>query len=126
MAGLATAVMAVSAIVTNPAATPSPTLRLQNFSTPASASLKASVESWARDNGLAAPQIDARVASLSVGNLSVTGGAEIRGRSPPTGCLRRRAWRPHRGRLGVALSRAPHFPSPTRLSLIARASSSRW
>ncbi len=74
MAGLATAVMAVSAIVTNPAATPSPTLRLQNFSTPASASLKASVESWARDNGLAAPQIDARVASLSVGNLSVTGG----------------------------------------------------
>ncbi len=73
MATVATAVMAVSVIVTNPAATPSP-IQLQNFSTPASASLAASVENWARENGMAAPQIDARVASLSVGNLTVTGG----------------------------------------------------
>lgn len=74
MASLATAVMAVSVVVTSPSTAPSPTVQLQHFSTPASSSLAASVESWSRDNGLVAPQIDARVASLSVGKLTVTGG----------------------------------------------------
>jgi hypothetical protein len=71
----AAAIMAVSVIVTNPAITPaSAAIERQAFSTPASANLASSVESWSRDNGLATPQIDARVASLSVGNLTVTGG----------------------------------------------------
>jgi hypothetical protein len=71
----AAAIMAVSVIVTNPAITPaSAEIERQAFTTAASASLASSVQSWSRDNGLAAPQIDARVASLSVGNLTVTGG----------------------------------------------------
>ena len=76
MAAAATALMAVSVIVVNPATTPTPSsgIERQAFSTTSSASLVSSVESWSRDNGLAAPQVDARVASLSVGNLTVTGG----------------------------------------------------
>jgi hypothetical protein len=75
MAAAATALMAVSVIVTNPAATPSSgPIERQSFSTPASASLTASLESWSRDSGLAAPQVDSRVGALTVGKLTVTGG----------------------------------------------------
>jgi hypothetical protein len=76
MAAAATAIMAVSVLVTNPATSPAsaPAIERQAFTTTASASLSSSVESWSRDNGLAAPQVDSRVASLSVGNLTVTGG----------------------------------------------------
>ncbi len=71
----AAAIMAVSVIVTNPVTTPaSAVIERQAFSTPASATLASSVESWSRDNGMTTPQIDSRVASLTVGNLTVTGG----------------------------------------------------
>jgi hypothetical protein len=71
----AAAIMAVSVIVTNPAVTPASTIiERQTFTTASSANLSSSVESWSRDNGMTTPQIDARVAALSVGNLTVTGG----------------------------------------------------
>jgi hypothetical protein len=75
MAAVATAVMAVSVIVTNPATTPaSNAVERQTFTTASAANLSTSVESWSRDSGMAAPQVDARVAALTVGNLTVTGG----------------------------------------------------
>jgi hypothetical protein len=71
----AAAIMAVSVVVLNPGTTPaSAVIERQAFSTPAAATFASSVESWSRANGLATPQIDARVASLTVGNLTVTGG----------------------------------------------------
>jgi len=74
MAAAATALMAVSVIVTNPTAPSSAPLERHSFSTPASANLSVSLENWSRDNGLAAPQVDSRVGALTVGNLTVTGG----------------------------------------------------
>ncbi len=74
MAAVATAVMAVSVIVTNPASNLTPAVETQRFATASAANFASSVQSWAKDNGLASAQIDPKVASLSVGNLTVTGG----------------------------------------------------
>ncbi len=74
MAAVATAVMAVSVIVTSPASNLTPAVETHSFTTASAADLASSVRNWAQDNGLASVQIDARVASLTVGNLTVTGG----------------------------------------------------
>ncbi len=73
MAGLASALVAVSVTVVAPAQNGAP-VQQHIFAAPAQATLGQAVQEWSTENGLAAPRIDAAVASLSVGNVRVTGG----------------------------------------------------
>ncbi len=72
MSGLASTAMAISVTVLAPgqglAAAPQ-----HAFVAPAQATLVEAVQEWSKESGLAAPQIDSAVASLSVGNVHVTG-----------------------------------------------------
>ena len=74
MAALASALMAVSVTVVAPAQQAAP-VQQHAFVAPAQATLGQAVQEWSKENGMAAPQIDAAVASLAVGNVRVTGGS---------------------------------------------------
>ncbi len=52
-----------------------PALEKHHWETPTEASLSDAVEQWAAQAGLPKPQIDPRVASVSVGRVTVTGGS---------------------------------------------------
>jgi len=74
MAALASTLMAVSVTVVAPTRGDAPVLQ-HAFAAPAQATLGQAVQEWSAQNGMAAPRIDAAVASLSVGNVRVTGGS---------------------------------------------------
>ena len=73
MAALASALVAVSVTVVAPAQNAAP-IEQRTFAAPAQATLAQAVQEWSKENGMAAPQIDSAIASLSVGNVRVTGG----------------------------------------------------
>jgi hypothetical protein len=73
MAALASTLMAVSVTVLAPNPSAAPTAQHAFMASPA-ATLGQTVQQWSQENGLAAPQIDKAVASLSIGKLTVTGG----------------------------------------------------
>jgi hypothetical protein len=69
---LASTLMAVSVtvIAPNPSALPASP---HAFVASPQATLGQAVQEWSKESGLAAPQIDSAVASISVGNIRVTG-----------------------------------------------------
>jgi hypothetical protein len=72
MAALASTLMAVSVTVLAP--NQSTAVSAQHaFTASSEATLGQAVQEWSKESGLAAPQIDSAVASLSVGNIHVTG-----------------------------------------------------
>ena len=73
MAMVSATLMAVSVTVVAP--NQNAGISLQHaFVASSEATLGQAVQDWSKESGLAAPQIDAAVASLSVGKLRVTGG----------------------------------------------------
>ncbi len=72
MSGLASTVMAVSVTVLAPNQGAAPVSQ-HAFVAPAEATLAQAVQEWSKESGLAAPQIDSAVASLTVGNVHVSG-----------------------------------------------------
>jgi hypothetical protein len=73
MAGLVSTVMAVSVTVLAPNQSAG-TSAQHAFVAPSEATLGQTIQEWSKQSGLAAPQIDSVVASLSVGSVRVTGG----------------------------------------------------
>jgi hypothetical protein len=68
MAGLlASAVVAVSVTVVNPAQVQQPV----SWTAPASSNLASTVQTWAASAGVQAPQIDPQIAAFDIGKLSV-------------------------------------------------------
>lgn len=74
MVGLVTsAAMAVSVIVVAPGSGSGQMPQKQYFETPVQANFAQAVDQWADRAGLPTPQIDPRVATVSVGQLKVAG-----------------------------------------------------
>ncbi len=73
MAMISATLMAVSVTVMAPNQSASTAVQYA-FTASSEATLGQAVQEWSRQSGLAAPQIDTAVASLSVGKVRVTGG----------------------------------------------------
>lgn len=72
MSAIASTLMAVSVTVATPAHGTVISSQ-QAYVTSSEATLDQAVQQWSKENGLAAPQVDSAVASLSVGNVRVSG-----------------------------------------------------